>query len=37
MPSASIGRGAVAIDYDAAQHLVYSANGVFGLWRLRTQ
>lgn len=37
MPSPSIGRGAVAIDYDAAQHLVYSANGVFGLWRLRTE
>lgn len=37
MPSPSIGRGAIMVAYDAAQHLVYSANGAFGLWRLRTQ
>lgn len=37
MASPVIGRGAVAIDYDATKHLIYSANGVFGMWRLRTQ
>jgi hypothetical protein len=37
MPSPSVGRGGSMVDYDAAHHIIYSANLGAGMWRLTTR